>query len=126
MEASRLPLEPIQQIIDCCSDDKDILKSLALTASALVFYAQSYLFQRIDLDLPGDCCINEDSKAYENFDEILRHSPVVGSYVHKLVIGHIFLPKVFSTPRTVVGPRDPLPASRHRKPTTRVNPGLRG
>ncbi|KIM49904.1 hypothetical protein M413DRAFT_118763 [Hebeloma cylindrosporum] len=94
MESSRLPLELIHQIIDHSSDDKDALKSFTITASALVSYAQSYLFRRIDLDL-GDCCIDKDIKAYETFDDILRHSPVVGSYVRELVIGQIFHPGDF-------------------------------
>lgn len=91
MEFSRFPLELIHQIIDHSSDDKDVLKSLALTASGLVFYAQSYLFRRVDLDF-GNCCIDKDIKACESFDEILRHSPIVGSYVRELVIGQIFHP----------------------------------
>jgi hypothetical protein len=91
MESSRLPLELIYQIIDHSSDDKDVLKSFALTTSALVVYAQSYLFRRIDLDL-GDCCVDKDIKAYESFDEILRESPIVGSYARTLVIGQIFYP----------------------------------
>lgn len=89
MESSRLPLELIYQIIDHSSDDKDVLKSFALTASALVLYAQSYLFQKIDLDL-GDCCVDKDIKALETFNEILQQSPIVGSYARTLVIGQIF------------------------------------
>jgi hypothetical protein len=95
MESSRLPLELIHQIIDYSSDDKDVLKSFALTTSALVFHAQSYLFRRIDLDL-GYCCVDRDIKAYETFDEILRQSPIVGSYVRTLVMGQIIHPGDFN------------------------------
>lgn len=94
MESSRLPLELIYKIIDHSSDDKNVLKSFALAASALVSHVQSYLFRRIDLDL-GYCCIDNDIKAYETFDEILRQSPIIGSYVRTLFIGQIVSPGDF-------------------------------
>jgi len=94
MESSRLPLELIYQIIDHSNDDKNVLKSFALAASALVTYVQPHLFRRIDLDL-GYCCIDKDIKAYETFDEILRQSPVIGSYVRTLFIGQIIHPEDF-------------------------------